>query len=80
MKITGELVQSLLSMLALTKDEEADCGQCMQHMAEFAEAYLAGKSIPAGLECIEEHLESCGECREEFELLKVALTGRASES
>ncbi|MEQ8211370.1 MAG: hypothetical protein RH917_16215 [Lacipirellulaceae bacterium] len=73
MKITDEQVQALLSMLSNTKDDEADCGQCMQHMAEFAETTLSGKSIPAGLQRIDEHLESCGECREEFETLKAAL-------
>ena len=64
-------------MLALTKSEEATCDECFQHMAEFAETSLAGKSIPDGLTCIEEHLQICGECREEFETLKKALGGNA---
>lgn len=74
MKINDEQVQTLLLMLSHTKDEELDCGQCMQHMAEFVETSLAGKSIPAGLKSIDEHLEACGECNEEFEFLKAALS------
>lgn len=74
MNITDRQVEALLQMLALTKDEEADCGKCSRRMAEFAETTLAGKSIPEGLKCIDEHLRICGDCREEFEALKMALS------
>lgn len=73
MKISEQQVKSLLKMLALTKDDEASCDDCLQHMAEFAEASLPGKPIPEGLKRIDDHLRLCGECREEFEALKVAL-------
>lgn len=73
MSISDEQIQALLEMLALTKEEEATCDDCMQHMAEFAETSLAGKTIPEGLKRIDEHLQFCGECREEFEALKAAL-------
>lgn len=80
MNITDEQVQALLGMLSLTREVETDCDHCLKHMAEFAETTLAGKSIPEGLRCIEEHLERCGECREEFEALKEALGGEIPES
>ena len=73
MNISEEQVQAMLEMLALTKDVEASCDDCRQQLAEFAETTLAGKSIPEGLKCIDEHLQRCGECREEFEALKAAL-------
>ncbi len=75
MNLTGEQVRSLLEMLTLTRDSEADCNDCLSQMAEFAEVALEGRSIPQGLKCIEEHLDRCGECREEFEALKTALDG-----
>ena len=80
MKMTDAQVQSLLHMLALTQDEEVDCNGCLQHMAEFAEANLVGKSIPEGLRCIDEHLKRCGECRQEYEALLAALEGDVSFS
>ena len=80
MNITDEHVRALLDLLALTKDVETDCDHCFQHMAEFAEATLSGKTIPDGLRCIDEHLERCGECREEFESLKEALGGELPKS
>lgn len=75
MNISEPQIRSLLEMLSLTGNEEADCGECLQHMAEFAETSLPGKPIPEGLRRIEEHLKLCGECREEFEALKDALAG-----
>ena len=79
MKISKQQVDSLLKMLALTRDDEQDCGDCLKMMAEFAEISLTGKSIPEGLRCIEEHLGICNECREEFETLKIALSNEAIE-
>ena len=73
MKISDQQVESLLAMLAKTREQELDCGGCMRYLAEFAETTLAGLSIPEGLRCIDEHLQSCGECREEFEALKLAI-------
>ena len=75
MKISEAQVQALLEMLTLTRDKEVSCDECLQSMAEFAETTLAGKTVTEGLQCIEEHLQLCGECREEFEALKSALDG-----
>lgn len=73
MNISEEQIQKMLEMLAHTKEVEASCDDCQQQLAEFAETTLAGKSIPQGLKCIDEHLQRCEDCREEFEVLKAAL-------
>lgn len=75
MIITRDKMVALLDMLVLTRDEEATCDDCLNRLAEFAETTLAGKSVPDGLRSIDEHLERCGECREEFSALKLALSG-----
>lgn len=75
MTISDGQIQSLLEMLLQTKDEEASCEDCLEHMAEFAETTLAGMSVPESLQIIDDHLQFCGECREEFEALKLALNG-----
>ena len=80
MPISKQQIDSLLTMLAQTKDVEQDCDGCFKMMAEFAETSLAGKSIPESLKCIEEHLKICSDCREEFETLKVAISGEANEA
>ena len=73
MNLSDAQIQSLLKMLALTKNQETTCDECLRHLAEFVETTLPGKTIPEGLLCIDEHLQHCGECREEFETLKLAL-------
>ena len=73
MRIDEQQLDALLSMLVLTKDAELDCDECWRRLAEFAETKLSGKTIPEGLECIEEHLNRCEDCQEEFAALKVAL-------
>ncbi len=79
MTISSQQVDALLTMLAFTKDKEENCDGCLIKMAEFAENSLAGKSIPDGLRSIDEHLKICGECREEFETLKVVLSNDVDE-
>ncbi len=69
MKLLQEHIAKLLEMIALTKDEEATCDDCFQVMAQYAETELEGKTIPESLRIIQEHLESCSECLEEYEML-----------
>ena len=73
MTIKEQQIKVLLDMLVRTNDSEIDCGSCLDLMSEFAEKSLAGKSIPEGMRSIDDHLQLCGECREEFEALKAAL-------
>ena len=79
MTISNGQVDLLIEMLSLTKDNELDCDGCWAQMAEFAENSLAGNSVPEGLRQIDEHLKICGECREEFESLKAALSNESEE-
>lgn len=73
MNLTREQLDSLLGMLARTRPDELTCDDCAMIIAQFAEANLAGKTIPEVQQAIEYHLEMCGECREEFEALLAAL-------
>ncbi|REK27946.1 MAG: hypothetical protein DWQ42_05940 [Planctomycetota bacterium] len=62
-------IEQLLKLIGRTADQELNCEQCLARVAEFAESQLSGKSIPAGLRTVEQHLAVCGECREEYEAL-----------
>jgi predicted anti-sigma-YlaC factor YlaD len=42
-------------------------------MDEFVELTLAGKNAAQAMPLVEEHLNRCGDCREEFEALLAAL-------
>jgi hypothetical protein len=70
--LSREQVSSMVTMLGLTRDRELDCGECLQHVSEFAECQLAAKPVEEVMESVEHHLALCPECREEFEaLLKI---------
>ncbi|TWT92122.1 hypothetical protein Pla108_41320 [Botrimarina colliarenosi] len=75
MSLSETEIAQLLKLLRRTEDRELNCEQCLALVAEFAESHLAGKSIPAGLQAIEQHLAVCGECLEEYEALRLTLDG-----
>lgn len=66
-------IQKLLAVVRATQPAEIDCDVCLMQVGEFAERHLVGKPIPEGLKAIEQHLSICDECREEYELLCLAL-------
>ncbi|MEE4378129.1 MAG: hypothetical protein V2J55_11560 [Candidatus Competibacteraceae bacterium] len=73
MSLSKKEIDALLRLVNLTQDDEIDCEQCLSVVAEFAERELAGRSVPAGLEAVAQHLSICAECREEYEALQQAL-------
>ena len=75
--MTREQVGSLVKMLGLTRDREFNCSECLQHVSEFAECQLANKPVAEVLASVEQHLELCPECREEYEaLMKILKAGQ----
>ena len=73
MPLSKEEIDALIRMVGLTQDNEINCQQCQAAVAEFAELQLAGRSISASLQAVEQHLSICSECREEYEALRRSL-------
>ena len=73
MKLNSDQEASLKKVLSITRDEEINCNECLDRVAEFAERELQGVPVSAALEAVEHHLTLCVECREEYESLLVAL-------
>ena len=71
--LTPSQVAEFLRQVALTRDQEADCGACLENIAEFAEKKLSGAELGSALLSIEHHLSLCPECSEEYEALKKIL-------
>ena len=69
MKLNTDIVEKLLGAVLATKDEEIGCGQCFDRIEKFAEMKLSGKSPGEAMPLVEEHLQRCDECREEYEAL-----------
>lgn len=73
MGLSQQEIDRLLKAVSLTRPDEITCDECLQDLAEFAEANLAGKSVREGLKAVEHHLAICEECREEYSALLTAL-------
>lgn len=63
------LMGRMLHMLALTRENELSCDDVYALMEEFVEAVLAGKPLSELMASIEQHLQVCPDCRQEYETL-----------
>jgi hypothetical protein len=73
MPLSKKEIDELLRLVGLTEDTELNCDQCLSLIAEFAERQLQGKTVQDGLQAVQQHLSVCGECRDEYEALRVTL-------
>lgn len=80
MALSKDEIAQLLKLIGQTEDHELNCEECLMLVAEFAESQLSGKSVPAGLRAVEQHLAVCGECREEYEALRKTLDALRGDS
>jgi hypothetical protein len=63
------LLTRLMGALQVTHEDEIPCGLVYDLMDQYAEAKLRGEDIGEITPLIERHLQMCGHCREEFEML-----------
>ena len=77
MNLSDDQIQALLRAVSCTRENELTCDECLMQMGSFAELTLKGRPAEEAHDLLRLHLEICGECREEFELLLKALEGLA---
>ena len=70
---TPDTIRKLLQMLAMTRPVEIGCDECYERLDEFVELTMAGKNPAQAMPLVQEHLDRCSDCREEFEALLTAL-------
>lgn len=63
----------MVQAIATTRPDEIGCDECFEQLDRFAELTLAGKDAAEALPLVQDHLDRCHDCREEFELLLAAL-------
>ena len=56
-----------------THDQELSCHECFQELDRFADMVLAGKNAAEAIPLVQDHLDRCRDCQEEFKALLVAL-------
>jgi bacterioferritin-associated ferredoxin len=75
--LNPKILKKLFKAVAYTHDDELGCGDCCDEIEEFIELKLAGKSPEDAYPLVREHLDKCGDCREEYEALLTALKATA---
>lgn len=61
----------MLEEIAETREgEEIGCDECFEQVDRFVEMELSGLDVARTLPLVQEHLHTCGECRDEFEALR----------
>jgi hypothetical protein len=73
MKLEPQILKKLVQGIASTQLEELSCDECFDELDTFADMVLVGKHAEEAMPLIQEHLQRCGPCREEFEALLDAL-------
>jgi hypothetical protein len=68
-----EMVQDILS----TRPDEIGCDECFEQLDRFVDMTLAGKNAAEAMPLVQDHLERCRDCRQEFEALLAALRALA---
>lgn len=56
-----------------TSEHELGCDECLDEVDRFVEMELAGLDAAAAMPLVHNHLQKCGDCREEFEALLAAM-------
>ena len=73
MKLSSDVLKKMVSCIATTRPDEITCDECFEQLDQFAERVLEGKPAAEAMPLVQDHLNRCEACREEFEALLVAV-------
>lgn len=63
-------LRRLLRNIAETDDDEISCAECFALVSQYVDLEVAGTVSEQTLPRLKQHLQQCGVCREEYEILK----------
>ncbi len=73
MQLTTDVIRKMMRSIHKTYQHELTCGECFNEVDRFAEMELVGKNAAEALPLVQEHLERCVGCKDEYEALLDAL-------
>lgn len=71
-----EWLKRLAQMLAQTRETEYSCDDVHRLLDQFAEAVARDEDVSGLMPLVQQHLDMCPDCREEFEALLRILMAR----
>jgi len=66
-------LKRLLRDVLVTRPYEIDCNHCLKELDRFVEITLSGRCAADALPLVEQHLQQCHCCMEEYEALLLVL-------
>lgn len=79
MELNTDILKNIFRAILGTRDDEIACGECDRQIDEFVEMKLKGRSPEEAMPLVQDHLERCKDCREEYEALLEALQNLEAE-
>jgi len=76
-KLEPQKLKWLVRGIVTARPDELGCDECFDELDQFVEMKLAGKDTAEAMPLVQDHLERCPPCREEFEALLAALRALA---
>jgi len=76
-KLEAPQLKRLVRAVMTVRPDELGCDECFEELDRFVEFRLAGKDAAEAMPLVQDHLDRCLDCREEFEALLVALRALA---
>jgi bacterioferritin-associated ferredoxin len=73
MKLSSEDIKKMMQAVKMTRDNELTCGHCYDEIDQFIELELSDKNAAEIMPLVQDHLDRCGDCREEYQALLEAL-------
>jgi hypothetical protein len=73
MELDLDSLKRMVRNIATARPDEIGCDECFEQLDRFVELELAGKKATEALPLVQDHLNRCGDCREEFDALLAAL-------
>ncbi len=66
----SEMMQKMMAMLSNTQDVELTCDDVFAVLDQFAELAAQGEDVTQLMPLIQQHLDMCEDCREEYKVLE----------
>ena len=69
------MMEKMLTMLSNTQDVELTCDQVFAMLDEFAELAARGEDVTELMPLVQQHLDMCADCRDEYKVLQSIVQG-----
>ncbi len=76
-RLDPDLLKQMARGIMTTRPDEIGCDECFEQVDHFVDMVLAGKNAAAAMPLVQDHLNRCKDCREEYEALLTALRAAA---